>query len=407
MPLAPLATVQAEVVALVERLAPTRVPLRDALGRVLAEDVRAEEAVPPFANSGMDGYAVRAQDTSGATPTAPVRLRVVDELPAGRPATTEVGAGEAIRIMTGAVFPSGADAVVIVERTRRDGEHVLIEEPAALGAHRREAGGDVRPGDVVLTPGMVLGPPALGVLTALGRPDVLVVPPATVGVFSTGDELRSGGGVLEPGQIRDSNRPMLVGLVEEAGARPVDLGIVEDDEAKITALLEEAVATCDAVVTSGGVSMGDYDFVKAVLERMGVLQWRQVAIKPAKPLAFGRVGAVPVFGLPGNPVSSLVSFELFARPAIRTMMGYSGPERRLVVAEAGEDFVRGRDGKLHFDRVLVQRRGDRLVATRRGPQASNALSALAGANALALVPDGDGVATGAPIEVLPLGAAVL
>jgi molybdopterin molybdotransferase len=407
VPLTPLADVQAAVQARITVLDTEAVTVADAFGRVVAVDVVATEAIPPFANSGMDGYAVRALDTAGASADTPVRLPVVDELPAGHAPTRALAPGEAIRIMTGAVFPDGADAVVMVEQTRRDGDAVLIEAQAAAGDHRRPAGGDVQPGQVVLTRGAHIGAPALGVLASVGRATVEVTRRPRVGVFSTGDELRDTGlgdaGPLVPGQIRDSNRPMLVALVREAGGEAIDLGVVRDDEATITAMLERAIAECDAIVTSGGVSMGDYDFVKSALIRMGALTWWQVAIKPAKPFAFGMVGRVPVFGLPGNPVSSVVSFELFARPALLAMQGRRDVSRPTVSAICGEDFPRRADGKLYLDRVIVQERPGGLVATRVGAQFSNALSGLGAANGLALLPDGPGLAAGDPIAVMLLG----
>jgi molybdenum cofactor synthesis domain-containing protein len=222
-------------------------------------------------------------------------------------------------------------------------------------------------------------------------------------VLSTGDELVESG-PLAMGQIRDSNRPMLVALVREAGFEPVDLGTARDDEDRIVALLEDAFERCDAVLTSGGVSVGDYDFVKAALDRFGALEWRQVAIKPAKPLAFGVVRGVPVFGLPGNPVSSLVSFELFARPALFQMAGHRSRFRPEVLATAEHDLTRRPDGKLHLDRVLVRWDGDGYRIASAGNQASNALSATALANGLALLPDGDGVAAGGSVRVMLLDA---
>ena len=227
-----------------------------------------------------------------------------------------------------------------------------------------------------------------------------------VGVLSTGDELVASG-PLRPGQIRDSNRPMLLALAERTGATPTDFGIVGDDEATIVETLERACDECDVVLTSGGVSVGDYDYVKAALDRLapaGAFHWWQVAIKPAKPLAFGMVGDAAVFGLPGNPVSSLVSFECFARPTILQMMGYTGAARfrATVTATAGHALSRRADGKLHLDRVLVHLDDGRLVAVRSGEQASNVLSATALANGLALVPDGEGIAEGDAVEVMLL-----
>ena len=391
------------------------VPLADALGAVLAHDVVASEQVPPFANTAMDGYAVRAADTAGASERSPVRLSVVGELAAGAAPTRAVGAGEAIRIMTGAPVPDGADAIVMVERTARDGnDAVLVTAIAQAGDHVRPAGGDVQPGDVVFTAGTVLRPAHLGVLASLDQDAVAVVAPVRVAVLSTGDELVEHG-ALAPGQIRDANRPMLTALVREAGGIPIDLGIVRDDEALIRARIAEAVDTCDALLTSGAVSVGDFDFVKVAIEAMvrergGDYQWQQVAIKPAKPLAFAVVRArdgrtVPVFGLPGNPVSSHVSFELFARPALRAMAGHLGTaERPIVRARAAERLARRPDGKLHLDRARIAPAADgTLEARRSGFQASNVLSGMANANGLALLGDGDGVAPGDELAVMLLG----
>ena len=403
-PLVPLETARSEILAAVTVLAPIDVAVRDAHGLVLAADVVTQEDVPPFANTAMDGYAVRAADTAGAAPDAPVPLEVVGDLPAGKAPDVAVGAGQAIRIMTGAPMPPGADAIVMVERTARVGDRgVAIEREAQPGDHVRSVGGDLHAGQVVFTAGTLVRGAHVGVLSSVGVPTVRVYPRPRVGVLSTGDELVDGG-PLAPGQIRDSNRPMLLALVREAGFETVDLGLVRDDEDRITALLDDALTQCDGVLTSGGVSVGDYDYVKAALDRLGHLDWRQVAIKPAKPLAFGVVRDTPVFGLPGNPVSSLVSFELFARPALLQRAGHPFRFRPEVVARAEHTFARKPDGKLHLDRVRVTRTDDSWRAGRTGDQASNVLSATAAANGLALLPDGDGVAAGEELRVMLLDA---
>jgi len=382
-------------------LAPRPLALQDALGCVVAEEIVADEDVPPFANTAMDGYAVRSDDTAGA----PVRLVVVATLAAGTAPDIEVGPGQAVRIMTGAPMPNGADAVVMVERTRTvdDGDGVMIEAAAAPGDHVRGPGEDLRRGQAVFGPGTVLTPGHVGVLASLGRQTVVAVPPARVGVLSTGDELVTGGGLLRPGQIRDSNRPTLLALLTQAGCQPVDLGVVGDDETALAEAVARGAATCDALVTSGGVSVGDFDYVKAVLDRLGRMQWWQVAVRPAKPLAFGVVGTTPVFGLPGNPVSSMVSFELFARPALRQMMGHAVLDRVRVTAVADEAMARQPDGKLHLLRVVAGIDDDERWHVRpSGAQGSHVLSAMARANALALLPDGPGVDAGATVEVMLL-----
>ena len=396
-----------------ERVAPleaVRVPLGAARGLVLAEAVAAPADVPPFANTAMDGYAVRAADTAGASEATPVRLPVVAEVAAGHPAPHDLEPGTAMRIFTGAPMPDGADAVVMVEATERldDGAAVSIHAEVAPGLHVRPRGDDLRAGEAVFEPGEVLTPSHVGVLANVGTAEVLAVRRPRVGVLSTGDELVVPGRPLGPGQIHDSNRPMLVALVAEAGCEPVDLGLAADDEAAITAAVADAAARCDAVLTSGGVSMGDLDLVKLVLERLGEMRWMQIAIKPAKPFAFGLVGTppIPVLGLPGNPVSSLVSFELLARPALRRLAGH--PDEALlrtpVAAVAGEGLARRPDGKVHYARVRLAPGPDgRPVASSAGAQGSHQLTAVARADGLALLPDGDGVAPGDPVAVLPLG----
>jgi molybdopterin molybdotransferase len=410
----PLAEVQAAIFGAVTRLEPVEVDLRDALGLVLAEQVTAPEAVPPFPNTAMDGYAVRAADTAGASEGAPVRLRVVGELAAGHAPTVPVGDGEAIRIMTGAPIPDGADAIVMVERTERDasaedGDGVLITLAVEPGLHVRRAGGDLEAGDVVFEPGTVLTAARIGVLATVGARRVRAHPRVRVGVVSTGDELVETG-PLEPGKIRDSNRPMLLAQLADAGAEPLDLGAAHDDADVMTRTLADAIAQCDAVITSGGVSVGDFDYVSDALERIasddpsGVsrVDWYQVAIKPAKPLCIGMLQGTPVFGLPGNPVSSFVSFELFARPALQMMMGHDRPFRREVLATAASPLRRRVDGKLHLARVVVDVVDGVYVATGVRSQESNALAASAAANGFALLPDGEGVDAGDPVTVMLL-----
>jgi molybdenum cofactor synthesis domain-containing protein len=393
-----LEAAQQTILDAVAPLEPRVVSVSDARGLVLAESIVATEPVPPFANTGMDGYAVRARDTPGT-------LRVVGELPAGAAPTIPVGSGEAIRIMTGAPMPAGADAVVMVERTETNGDQVTVEG-AQAGDHVRRAGGDVEAGDVVFEPGVLLTPAHLGVLASLDVHEVRAHPRPRVMVVSTGDELVERG-PLAPGAIRDSNRPMLLALLRDANCEPVDGGIVGDDEAAITAAVGRAADSCDALLTSGAVSVGDYDFVKLVLERVakergGVFAWSQVAIKPAKPLAFATLGTAPAFGLPGNPVSSRVSFELFARPALRKLAGFTRVLPEPVTATAAAAFPRRRDGKLHLDRVRVRVADGRYVVDRAGEQASNVLSGMAAANGLALIADGDGVEAGAELPVILL-----
>ncbi|MBK9180462.1 MAG: molybdopterin molybdotransferase MoeA [Acidimicrobiales bacterium] len=394
----PLASARARVLAECPRLHPLALPIDEVLGCVTSVPLVAEEAVPPFDNTAVDGYAVRAADTTDA----PVRLRDLGTLAAGDVAEVAVGRGEALRIMTGAPLPVGADAVVMVEDTEPAGDgHVLVRSSVGPGAAVRRAGEDVRPGDVVIEAQTELGPAHLGLLASLGYRRVPVHPRARVGVLSTGDELVDGPGPLGPGQIRDSNRRLLLALLAQTGCTPVDLGLVPDDEGAITAAVGRGVAECDAVLTSGGVSMGDFDLVKVLLDRLGRMEWMQIAIRPAKPFAFGVVAGTPVFGLPGNPVSSLVSFELLARPALRQMMGHRHLDRPRVAAVADDGLGRRPDGKTHYVRVHVAWGDDgRYHARASGAQGSHQLAAAAAANGLAVVPDGDGVPPGGLVGIL-------
>ena len=393
----PLAEARRHVLDRVPTAPPQRIPLGETHGLVLAEEIRADEPVPPFANTAMDGYAVRAADTEGA----PVELAVVATVAAGHAPDIQLGPGQAARIFTGAPIPAGADAVVMVERTERVGDdRVRVEVTVPVGNHIRPVGDDLAVGSVVFGPGTVLRAGHLGVLRSLGVADVLAHPRLRVGVLSTGDELVEGPAPLAPGQIRDSNRATLLALLAEAGCEPVDLGIVADDDAAIEARIRDGVARCDAVCTSGGVSMGDIDLVKVVLDRIGDMAWMQIAIRPAKPFAFGLVAGTPVFGFPGNPVSSMVSFELLGRPALRRAMGHTQLDRPTVLAVADEALDRHPDGKTHFARVQARHGADgRVHVVSSGGQGSHQLGAMAAADALAVVPDGGGVLVGGDVVV--------
>lgn len=396
----PLADAQQVVLGRCAALPAVTLPLVDALGCVTAVAVSAAEAVPAFDNTAMDGYAVQAADTAAA----PVTLEVVGTLAAGSAPEVAVGPGQAVRIMTGAPLPPGADAVIMVERTRAldGGGWVVAEVAVPAGNHIRRAGEDLEAGTVVFEPGEVLQPAHVGVLAGLGIHAIPAVRRPRVGVVSTGDELVDGPQPLTLGQVRDSNRYSLLSLVREAGLEGVDLGLVRDDPEAIRAAIARGVETCDAVLTSGGVSMGDYDCVKVVLNEMGEMSWMQVAIKPAKPFAFGLVDGTPVFGLPGNTVSSMVSFELLARPALRQMMGHTELHRARVQANAVAPLRRRPDGKIHFARVVWSYRAGRYEVRSAGGQGSHQLSSLAAANGLAVLPDGHGAEVGDAVELIRL-----
>ena len=396
----PLEDAQAFVLESCPPLGAVEVDREAAVGLVLAAPIVSAEVVPPFDNTAVDGYAVRAADVA----SVPVELRVVGELAAGAAPTVAVGAGEAIRIMTGAPMPEGADAVVMVEDSERVGDHaVRLTRSVPPGAAIRGAGDDVRIGDELFAAGTTITPAVAAVLASVNASRVQVYRRARVAVLSTGDELVDDGSPLAFGQIRESNKTMLAALLVEAGCDVVDLGVVRDDEAELERVLRAVASDCDAIVSSGGVSMGDYDVVKAVLGRIAEMHWMQIAIKPAKPFAFGRLDGTPIFGLPGNPVSSLVSFELLARPALRRMMGHRRLTRASLVAVTDVPLDRQTDGKVHFVRVNGEFGDDGRYHVRPvGAQGSHQLAATALADAMAVVPDGDGLSAGADVAALLL-----
>lgn len=432
--LVPLAEVQSLVLDRCSPLGAIEVGIDDALGCVLVDDLVIDEEIPPFANSAMDGFALRSKDTAGA----PVELEVLGTLGAGASTKFQVGAGQAVQIMTGAPIPEGADAVAIVERCEQvaspangPGRRVRVLDEVGDGAHVRPAGSDMAAGSLAVAGGTVLGPAHLGLIASAGADRVRVVPRPRVGVMSTGDELvEVGAGPLGPGQIRDSNRHALLANLRRDGFEPVDLGRILDDETAVATAIDTALRSCDAVVTSGGVSKGDFDFVKLVLDRKVAAadpstgaesHLLSVAIRPAKPLALAFLPAaeitaggdrngrsqrlVPVFGLPGNPVSSLVSYQVIALLGLRALAGRPGRQTP-VRAIAGEDLTRNRgDGKLHLMRVRASWTEDgRITVASSGGQMSHQLGSMAAANALALLADGDGVAAGGAVDVLLVGA---
>jgi molybdenum cofactor synthesis domain-containing protein len=392
------------VLASCSQLRPVEVRAGDALGLVLADAVHSEGPVPPFANSSMDGYAVRSSDVR----KSPARLRVIAEIMAGDdPGTLTLSKGDAVRIMTGAALPESADAVCMVEHTRTEDGEVIIEVPVAPGTNVRLPGEDIAEGTEVFAAGVRLSPAHIGVLASIGVGQVRAYPRPRVGVVSTGDELVEGPGPLPPGKIRDSNRASLLARLKSDGFIGFDLGLVRDEPGVLAQTLNDAVKNCDAVLTSGGVSVGDRDFVKLVLEELGGdhARWLQVAVRPGKPFAFSTLPphGAPVFGLPGNPVSALVSYEMFARPSLRFMSGHPHLDRPRLAAIAETALARQPDGRLHLARVRAFTHPDgTLVVRPSGGQGSHQLRALAGANALAFLPDGHGVEAGDPVEVMIL-----
>jgi molybdenum cofactor synthesis domain-containing protein len=394
---------QAFVLHSLSALAPVDVALDEVLGCVGAEELIAHEPVPGFSNSSMDGFALRSSDTLAGS----VRLRVTDSVRAGDVSSLRLEGGEAMRIMTGAPLPDGADCVCMIEEATVEdgGRMVRINRTISHGEFVRRPGEDIAIGQVLVSPGDELSAARVGVLASQGFTSLSMFPRPRVGVLSTGNELSHTTGPLRSGEIRDVNRPLLLALLRHSGFEPIDLGTVGDEYAQISRRLHEAVRACDAVVSTGGVSVGEVDHVKAVISELGgeSSRWMQVAIKPGKPFAFGVVGArrTPLFGLPGNPVSTRVSFELFVRPALRLMAGHLSIERLTLNAVLDCALPRPSDGKLHLVHVIARVHEDGLVHVESAMrQGSHLLSATVRANALAMVPDGAGLAVGEHVRTM-------
>lgn len=397
--LLPVDTYREYVIRALPRPEPMEMRVVDALGLVVVDDVRAHEPLPGFANSAMDGYAVRSADIAAATNDTPVDLRVTGEVVAGDAPGGSVAAGESLRIMTGAPLPAGADAVVPVELTIEQDGRVRILQPARGGAHVRPVGQDVSPGDLLVGAGQRLNPGAIGLLTAAGIDRVMCVPTPRVAVLSTGDELVPGAHHPGPGQLRDSNGPMLAAMVRRAGAIAFVAGPVGDTRAALTEALQFNLSTADMVLMTGGVSAGTRDLVAEVVDQLGEAARFKVAMQPGMPQVVGRIGRVPVFGLPGNPVSAFVSFEVFIRPALRVLQGRRDLLRPATTAVLGAD-VTSPAHKRSYLRVRLHRDGANWVATPTGHQGSHVLSSIAMADALAEVPeDVTSLSAGDPIAV--------
>jgi molybdopterin molybdotransferase len=368
------------ILARVGPLDAERLDLMDGLGATLAEDVAADQDVPPFRNSAMDGYAVRGADVV----TAPVKLTVVGDIAAGAVPSRGVGLGEAMRIMTGAPMPDGADTVVRVEDTDNRTDTVTITAATKPGTSVRAAGEDLKRGEMILTRGTMLRPAELGVLATMGRPMVSVIKRPRVAVLSTGDELVDVDADLKPGQIRDANRYSLAAAARAAGATPIPLGIVRDTADDLRRALRDAARQADVIVTSGGVSVGDHDHVKPVVDELGSMDFWSIAIRPGRPLAFGEIDGTLIFGLPGNPVSCLLGFELFVRPALLKMAGRRLLHRPRVIATL-DDTLDTPPGLRFFARGIYDATTSTVRTT--GPQGSGILRSMALANCLIDIPD--------------------
>ncbi len=373
-----------------------------ALGRVLAEEIIAEFAVPAFDSSAMDGFAVRAADLAGASASRPIWLRVIDESRAGAPARRELSAREAIAISTGAVIPAGADAIVRVEDTRRVGDRVETGASPAPGQDIRLEGEDVRRGELVLSSGTALGPAELGVLASLARSAVLCARRPRVAVVVSGDELLGPGEPMRPGGVRDSSSFSISALTRCAGAEVSHSAIVRDNADATREAIARALEETDVTVVCGGVSVGDHDHVRAALAALGARQlfWG-LALKPGRPAWFGTVGGQLVFGLPGNPVSAMVTFVLLVRPALRALLGL-GDGANWPTAILDSDYAKA-PGRAHAVRCRLSAREDGWHAEPTGAQGSHILTSMLGADALAIVPsDATGVRAGERVEIEPL-----
>jgi molybdopterin molybdotransferase len=398
--LVPFEEAREGLLAQIEPLPPLELPLTDAYGCVVAADLVSTVDLPEFASSAMDGFAVRAVDVASASPSSPAELKVVGQALIGRRPEATVGTGEAVKIATGAPIPAGADCIVPIENAEEDGDVVRLFEAAAQGRHIRPSGEDVKEGDVLVAKGRRLGAPELGLLANAGIPHPLVHPRPRVIVLSTGDELIPPTESPSFGQVRDSNAYMLFGALREAGAIPVLAGIVADDPDALREVVVGFEIQADAFVSSGGVSVGERDVVKAAFFRKGDVSFYKVAMQPGMPQGFGFVQGKPFFGLPGNPVSSFVSFEVFVRPAVLKMMGRSRLGRPEVSARLEGD-IPARTGKTQFVRVEVKRGADGWVAAATGGRGSNLISTVSRANGLAVIPPGTGsVRAGDSVKVM-------
>jgi molybdopterin molybdotransferase len=376
-----------------------RVNILDALGRVLGEDITAGRNIPPKDNSAMDGYALRFQDTIGASPHQPVLLEVIEDIPAGAIPQKSIAAGQSARIMTGAPLPVGADAVLKMEDTEKDGQKIKIMAEAQSGQDVRRAGEDVREGELVIPRGTIVRPAGIGMLASLGRSFISVYQRPLIAVLATGNELVDIDESPSPWKIINSNSYSLASQALDCGALVMQMGIAKDQREDLLARFQAAMRA-DVIISSGGVSVGDYDLVKDIMQEVGSrMQFWQVAMRPGKPLAFGRIGNIPMFGLPGNPVSSMISFEQFIRPAILKMMGHQEIFRRTVRAVLQEN-IEKRKGFTHFIRALVKAGAGGYTVSTTGEQGSGILKSMVRANGLIVLPqDVDKVESGTEVKV--------
>jgi len=363
-----------------------KVSVLDSLGRVVGEDIHARRDIPPFDNSAMDGYAILSEDVEKASSNHPVRLEVIEDLPAGSISTKRLRKGKAIRIMTGAPVPKGADAVIPVEDTKKENGSALILRAATPGENIRRSGEDVKKGDRVISRNDMIRPAEVGMLASVGRSFVSVYQRPLVSILCTGNELVDVDGDLDEVKIISSNSYTLGAQVKDCGAIPLQLGIARDRKEEIEEKLRQGIRA-DVIISSAGVSVGDYDFVKDVMKRLGMeMVFWKVAMRPGQPLAFGTIGGKPAFGLPGNPVSSMISFEQFVRPSLLKMMGHRKLFRPVVEAVLKED-IKKMAGRRYFIRGSVSFEKDQYFVSTTGEQGSGILKSMVKANGLIVIPE--------------------
>ena len=381
-----------------------KIAIRAALNRILAEDIRSHINVPTGTNSAMDGYAVNSADIpSGAS----AELNVLGTAWAGKPFDGKLTAGSCVRIMTGAIMPDGADTVIIQEDVQVTGAGIIIDGATRKGDNVRQAGEDIAAGDLILTKGRRLNPADIGLIASLGIAEVCVVRRLRVAFFSTGDELRSIGETLSDGAIYDSNRYTLYGMLERMGADIIDMGVIKDDRDDLEEAFSTAAANADVLITSGGVSVGEADYIKEILAKLGKVDFWKVAIKPGRPLAFGQVGSAVFFGLPGNPVSVMVTFYEFVQPALRKMIGEDNAGILSLRARC-DSRLKKRPGRVEYQRGILQKDQDgNLVVVKTGAQGSGILRSMSQANCFIILPiDSSGVEPGAFVDIQPFSGLV-
>ena len=381
-----------------------KIAIREALNRILAEDIRSRINVPSGTNSAMDGYAVNSADIPSESTAG---LNVLGTAWAGKPFDGIVTSGNCVRIMTGAIMPEGADTVIIQEDVQADGSGIRIDGSTRKGDNVRQAGEDIAAGDLILTEGRRLNPADIGLIASLGVAEVSVVRRLRVAFFSTGDELRSIGETLSDGAIYDSNRYTLHGMLERMGTDIIDMGVIKDDLEALEEAFAIAAANADVLITSGGVSVGEADYIKEILAKLGQVDFWKVAIKPGRPLAFGHVGDAVFFGLPGNPVSVMVTFYEFVQPALRKMIGENDAGILTLKARC-DSRLKKRPGRVEYQRGILQQDGDgNLVVVKTGAQGSGILTSMSQANCFIILPiDSSGIEPGMYVDIQPFSGLV-